>query len=82
MTTEYDAKAKDIARLALLVGKRAFSDEGVEAFAILLRLLPDCEALQAIRREVEILLEVQDELYRALRAQLPRTPDEDIHDVF
>jgi hypothetical protein len=78
MTTEHDAKAKDVARLAYLIcdfGEVA-RVETAEAFAILLRLLPGCEALEEIKREVEVLHELRREYVRAraaYRKTLPRS---------
>jgi hypothetical protein len=52
--------------------------ETAEAFAILLRLLPGCEALEEIKREVEVLHEVRREYVRSrasYRKTLPRNGD-------
>jgi hypothetical protein len=79
MSTEHDAKAKDIARLAYLIFdiQEVERIDAAETFAILLRLLPDCEALQAIKREVEVLHEIRREHVRAYSAYRKTLPPDD-----
>jgi hypothetical protein len=83
MSTEYDAKAKEIARLAFLIGEIGEPRiEAAEAFGIILRLLPECEALQELKREIEILHEIRSEQRRAYCAYQKTLPhnDDDLPD--